>query len=194
MGRLLVLLLSAAASTCAAQGQRAEMPTAPNSTDIRDIRAALPVAVTPPFALTGGLLLLVGGLFLIRRKLRRHAAVTPPPPGETGPAPGDLLARLGSDYRQGNIPGEQLIVRLDALIRSALAARTGVPAQRLTSAEFQQRAAPFLNDMEKTLLGGLLPLGDRVKFAGYRPEPAALDWALGAAGRLLEGAPAESVP
>jgi hypothetical protein len=188
--RLLLVCMLMASGALPAMGQPAESAAAAVPVDIRDIRGPVPVAVSTPFVVTGGLLLaLAGGVLLLRREARRTASRLPPSPGETGQGPLDLLDRLAAEYRQGARPGDQLLIHLDGLIRATLAASTGLPAQRLTSAELlgQAEATVFRDMGARALLSDLLPLLDRVKFAGHQPGAADVDGALKAARALIEG-------
>lgn len=170
--RALLPLLLAACGTRAA------------AVDIHDIRGPLSIDTLPPFVLTGGFLLLAAGLLLIRRS-RRHQSGTLPPPVVAHPDANDLLARLSADYREGACPGEQIVLRLDGIVRATLAATTGIPAQRLTSAELRAAGAACLDAGQRALLKDLLPLFDRVKFAGHQSNRGEVEWALDTVGRLL---------
>jgi LPXTG-motif cell wall-anchored protein len=178
MGRfscLLAVLLAASGAFAAA--------------DIRDIRGPLPLASPPPFILSGAVLLLAAGLLLSRRRSKRSSRheVAVPPAVPPGPAADELLACLAADYRQGACPGGQALIRLDRLLRGALAASSGIPAMRLTAVELLPRleAAAILNPGELALLGSLLSLCDRVKFAGHSPAADEVERALNAAGNLI---------
>jgi len=161
--------------------------------ELRDIRGPLALAGTPPFIVSGGMLLLLGGLFLLQRRLRlrrrRHDAAAPPPPAAPRADAGDLLARLFADYQQGNCPGDQLVIRLDAIVRGGLAASRGIPAQRRTSAELREAATTCLNEAARVRLDELLLLCDRVKFAGHQPSQGEVEAALRGAASLLAGLP-----
>jgi hypothetical protein len=98
----------------------------------------LPANSLPPFLLTSGVLLLVGGLFLAVRRARHASPSRPPTPTAHDPDAVDPLATLVDDYRRGICPGDQLIIRLDGLVRDTLAARSGIPARSLTSVELRQ--------------------------------------------------------
>jgi len=159
--------------------------------ELRDIRGPLALAGTPPFIVSGGMLLLLGGLFLLqrRRRRRRHSAAAPPPTAAARADAGDLLARLFADYQQGNCPGDQLVIRLDAIVRGGLAASRGIPAQRRTSAELREAATTCLNEAARVRLDELLLLCDRVKFAGHQPSQGEVEAALRGAASLLAGLP-----
>jgi len=159
--------------------------------ELRDIRGPLALAGTPPFIVSGGMLLLLGGLFLLqrRRRRRRHSAAAPPPTAAARADAGDLLARLFADYQQGTCPGDQLVIRLDAIVRGGLAASRGIPAQRRTSAELREAATTCLNEAARARLDELLSLCDRVKFAGHQPSQGEVEAALRGAASLLAGLP-----
>lgn len=161
--------------------------------DIHDIRGPIALDGLPPFVLSGGVLLLIGGLWLLQRKRRRPESAPPPPgqfsPTTPGPDANDLLTRLVADYRQGTCPNDQIVIRLDEIVRGALAATTGIAAQRRTAAELSREATACLNEETRASLDALLSLCDRVKFAGHRPARAEIDWALHGAARLFDGLP-----
>ncbi len=156
--------------------------------DIHDIRGPLPIDVLPPFTLTGGLLLLVAGLFFILRHRRHHQTGEAPPASAPVADAADRLARIGAEYRQGIVPGELTILRLDAVVRDGLALVAGLPAQRLTSVELLSDALAGLDAGQQALLGELLPLFDRVKFAGHLPAAQEVERSLEVAARLLVAA------
>jgi hypothetical protein len=181
-------LALAAGVVVAALGASAQPATNSLATQFHDIRGPLAAAGLPAFALTGGgVLLLAGGWLLLRRRAGRDMRTPAPPPAAPQPAPGDRLAQLADDYRLGRCPGDLLILRLDDLIRDALAAGSGIPAHSLTSTELQRHLATirFADEDARVLLGRLLPLTDRVKFAGHQPVPGEIDDALRAAAGLL---------
>ena len=188
MNRLQVLLFFVVMSPGAFAATTQPAGPTPTPADIRDIHGPLPIADHPAFALTGGLLLLAGGLLLVRRKIHRHQPIAIPSPSVTDPDPIELLARLAADFRQGVCAPERLIIQLDGLVRSTLAARMGIPAQRLTSAELRAQAAPSLNPEHQALLGSLLLLCDRGKFAGHRPDAGEAERTLATAANLINGA------
>ena len=151
--------------------------------DIQDIRGPLPVAAgLPPFVLTALLLLVVGALWFVRR--RRSSAA--PPPATPAPDARDLLARLVVDYRQGACDSEQVVLRLDGLLRRALAASTGIPAPWRTAAELRAVLMTRLDEEQAASLNKLLSLCDQTKFAGHRPDGHELDWALDAGASLID--------
>jgi len=181
--RCSLALAVAAANALAAPAQPGPEAAA---AELRDIRGPLPDDGLPPFVLTGGMLLLAGGLLLVRHTARRRQAAVLPSPAETRSGALDLLPDLLADYRHGAWTGEQLIIRLDELIRDHLSATTGIPCRSLTSAELPALTAACLNDAEQALLNRFLALGDRVKFAGHRPDAGEIDWALNVAAGLLK--------
>jgi hypothetical protein len=151
--------------------------------DIQDIRGPLPAAAgLPPFFLTALLLLLVGALWFFRR--RRSAA---PPPA--APDARELLARLVVDYRQGACDSEQVVLRLDGILRRALAAITGIPAPWRTTAELRALLITRLDAEQTASLDKLLSLCDQTKFAGHRPDGHEVDWALDVSAGLIDGLP-----
>ncbi len=135
---LFASLLLAGSSALAATEAPAPSPTAATPPQFHDIRGPLPANSLPPFLLTAGVLLLVGGLFLVVRRARHPSPSRPPTPTAHDPDAVDPLATLVDDYRRGICPGDQLIIRLDALVRDTLAARSGIPARSLTSVELRQ--------------------------------------------------------
>ena len=193
---LLVLLL-AACGAFAAWGWAAASSPATVAVDIRDIRGPLPLSSLPPFILSGGVLLLAVVLLLVRRRRFHrglHEAAPVPPAVAPGPDAKALLARLAADYRQGACAGEQALMRLDRLLRSSLAASSGIHALQLTAAELLPRLEPLLDPGAQALLGDLLSLCDRVKFAGHRPAPEEVERALTAVASLLGTRLAGRVP
>lgn len=188
MRRFLIPLVFAAAGLGAAESPPGTpAPPAAAAPAIHDIRGPVAVDSLPPFALTGGALLLAGSAFWLQRKLRRRQAAARSPGADNRPAVGAVLASLAADYRQGACSGSQLIVCLDDLLRSALADRTGIAAQRLTSSELLLQAAAFLDDQGQDLLKPLMALCDRVKFAAHQPDASEIDGALTSAARLFDG-------
>lgn len=184
MRRFLIPLAFAAAGLGAAESPPGTpAPTA--AAAIHDIRGPVAVDSLPPFALTGGALLLAGGVFWLQRKLRRQQPAAGSPGADSRPAAGAVLASLAADYRRGACSGSQLIVCLDELLRSTLADRTGIAAQRLTSCELLPQAAAFLDDRGQGLLKPLVALCDRVKFAAHQPDASEIDGALSAAASLF---------
>ena len=162
---------------------------------LQDIRGPLPVDGFPPFALSGAVLLLAGATLAARRFARRPGALPPlPPPSAAAADPAGEVARLGHAYRGGSCSGEQAIVRLDALVRDALAVRAGIPARCLTSTELLRHPALLAPDGERAraLLSRLGAVADRVKFGGHRPVPGEVEAALAAVASWLEAVPARS--
>lgn len=186
MRRFLIPLVFAAASLGAAESPPGT-PAPPAAAAIHDIRGPVAVDSLPPFALTGGALLLAGSAFWLQRKLRRRQAPVGSPGADGQPAASAVLARLAADYRRGACSGSQLIVCLDDLLRSTLADRTGIAAQRLTSSELLPQAAAFLDDRGQGLLKPLVALCDRVKFAAHQPDASEIDGALTSAASLFDG-------
>lgn len=166
MARLAGLL--AAYSACAA------------GAELQDIRGPMQPDSLPPFTLTVGVLLAAGALLLLLGRRRAPAE----PPSCTAPAERDPLAVLAEEYRCGVCPGERVIVRLDALVRDALATRAGVPARHLTSWELGRRLGTEW--AAGTALARLLALGDRTKFAGHRPDALEVEAALQDASVVLK--------
>jgi hypothetical protein len=164
----------------------AELAPATAPIDIRDIRGPFVAEGLPPFALTGGALLLVGGLLIVRRRTRSGV---PPPPGVSRHDDRNLLARLVADHRQGACRGDQIVVRLDGILRDSLAEATGIPAPMRTSVELRAEAMTGLNAEQRAWLDDLLVLCDRVKFAGHQPDRAEVDWALSVAASFLDDLP-----
>lgn len=163
--------------------------------DIHDIRLPQPGEGPPPFALTGAVLLLAVVLGLAyRRAARRRPAVTAVAATSFPDTADDALSRLAEAYRAGTCSGEDVILRLDALLRATLELGAGIPASRLTSAELQGQSAATVDAEAGDLLAGFLTLADRVKFAGQPPAAAAVEQALRAAtvlmARVAEGPPA----
>lgn len=187
--RPLPWLVPIACCSSAAQGQNT---AAVVQADIRDIRGSIEVHGLPPFAMSGGALLLVVGLFLAHRHLRRN--VQSEMPLATGrPHLRDRLARLADDYRQERCSGDELIVRLDSLVRDALTNHAGIVAQRLTSAELRRQtdASGVIGEVKQVQFAGFLSLCDRVKFAGHHPAAAEIDEALSVAAALLDSVESE---
>ena len=189
MRRFLIPLVFAAAGLGAAESPPGTPapPAPPAAAAIHDIRGPVAVDSLPPFALTGGALLLAGSAFWLQRKLRRRQATVGSPGADGQPEASAVLARLAADYRRGACSGSQLIVCLDDLLRSTLADRTGIAAQRLTSCELLLQAAAFLDDRGQGLLKPLVALCDRVKFAAHQPDASEIDGALTSAASLFDG-------
>ena len=210
-------LVLASSLVLAAPGDSEPPATGAAETSFRDIREPPPIGGLPPFAATAGVLLLAGALLLVVRRARRDRQGALPQPAEPRPDPRVQLAELADAHRRGSCPGDQLIVRLDALVRDVLATSTGIRARCRTSAELARTFAPaaapsggeavarpaFAAEARSALgelsdagwsadprlgpmLGRLLVLGDRVKFAGHRPDTVEVDDALRAAERLVD--------
>lgn len=180
-------LVLAVIATFAAPFASAELPVA--ATDIRDIRGPLTSGGPPPFVLSGMGLLIAGGVVVARRKLRRREAPHPPTAPDIGSDPAGEVDRLAAAYRRGECPADMLCLRLAALVRTALAERSGLPASRLTTEELLEQAPSHDEPMagKLDLAGRILSFCDLVKFAGHSPKDAEVERALEAARDLLGG-------
>ena len=151
--------------------------------DIHDIRGPLAPDPFPPFVLTGILLTVLAGMFLLRR---RRPTITESLASESRPDLRMALARLVTEYRDGTCLPDRLSIRLDGIVRDALATACGIPAHQLTSIELRQEVAGRLSQgTQKTLLE-ILSSCDLAKFAGRHLSAAEIDGALAAAERLVD--------
>ncbi len=148
---------------------------------LRDIQGPLPLETLPPFLFSAGVILLIA--VLARRRLHSPIRVAADAPTDASAA--NSLAALVADYRQGRCPGIQTLLHLDALVRDALTAATGIPAHCLTAQEILAQAATLLASGDLALLNGFLDLGDRVKFAGLQASPERVETALDLSSRLI---------
>lgn len=184
----LIRLVVAICGSGLSPGQAVEpRPPVNSAAEIRDIRGPAPEDSLPPFALTGGALLVAGALLAIQRQAGRRQKARVPSPVAGPDDASEVLAGLAADYRHGVFAGDELIVRLDELLRRTLAERTGLPAQSLTSAELLRHAESFFNDQGQGLLSRFVLLCDQVKFADYRPAATDVDRALKSLAGLLDG-------
>lgn len=83
------------------------------------------------------------------------------------------LARLAARGAPDEVTADAWFVELSAIVRRYLESRYGVRAPELTTEEFLQEArrAAGLQAPQRDLLSAFLARCDRVKFAGYRPDP-----------------------
>jgi len=183
------LVLTAAVMPAASHAAAEPLHAAATRADIQDIRGALPAGGLPPFVLTGLGLLIAGGLAMARYRMRRKETLLPLPAPEAGCDPIETVEQLAAAYQRGDLPPELLCFSLAALLRSVLAASTGLPATRLTTEELLDLAAvhDVLSAGKLTLAGRFLHLCDLVKFAGHQLTTGDAESLLGAARELLDG-------
>lgn len=117
-----------------------------------------------------GLGLIVGTVVLVRTT-RRHRAI------RARISAYELAVRRLAALERGGAPEEPDLdgwfVELSAIVRRYLEERYHVRAPELTTEEFMQvaRRAAGLSAEHRELLSAFLERCDRVKFAGYRPDP-----------------------
>ena len=124
-------------------------------------------------AVGGGVVLiaLIAGAVLAVQALRRRRAL------EAQVSAYDLavarLERLAARGAPDAGTADAWFVELSAIVRQYLEGRYGVRAPELTTEEFLQEArrAAGLDATQRDLLSAFLARCDRVKFAGYRPDP-----------------------
>jgi hypothetical protein len=163
------------------------MATAPDPSDIRDLRGPLPAGGTPPFTLTFSELLAAGATALAWAGLRRRRTLRPPAAPEACGNPAELLERCSDSYHLGELTALLLCLRIAALLRTSLASWTELPATGLTSGDLLERLT-LLNLLDSDQLaraGCLLDFCDRVKFAGHAPGAGEAEWLLAEARVLL---------
>lgn len=151
--------------------------------DIHDIRGPLPPEAMPPFVPTGVWLAVLAGIFVLHRRRQTIAELpAPEPPPDARMA----LSRLVAEYREGACLPDLVCIRLDVIVRDAVAAGGAIRAHHLTSIELRREAATHLAKTTRTALDEILSLCDLVKFAGRQLSPAEIDGALVAAERLVD--------
>jgi hypothetical protein len=165
--------------------------------EIRDIRNPLPEGGPPPFTLTLIGILLTGGATAAWFRVRRAGMAPPAPVGADCRTPDCIpdvdpcqaLELLAESYRRGEVPTELFCLRIAALVRADLAARSGLPASRLTSGELLEhlRGPGLLTAGELSLADRVLSLCDWVKFAGHDAGVQEAKQLLATARELLAG-------
>lgn len=146
----------------------------------------------PLWALAAGGLALLALAAVAYRLSRARGAPPLPPPEEIAWEALRRLVALGL-LERGEV--EKFFVVLSAILRQYVENRFGVHAPERTTEEFLDEAArhPALAGY-RARLGEFLSLSDRVKFARYRPDEAAIQGAFDAAkGFIAETTPAEGV-
>jgi hypothetical protein len=128
------------------------------------------------------LLAALGAVFYLRRRPRR---LEPPvPPHEI--AYEQLRRLVAMDLlAKGSI--ERFFVLLSGILREYIENRFQVRAPERTTEEFLEEVSrnPAL-EVHRTRLGEFLALSDRVKFAQFRPEEAAIQGAFDVTKRFIE--------
>lgn len=181
------------------------LAAAASGTGLRDIRGPLPLVTPPPFLWTGLVLLLVVVLWLWRLKWQRKWRRTRSDAAQSslsnnvGPTPDRLLqlaaalAELAAEYRRGARTRSEMLLLLDGLLRAAIAAQSTASAQHLTSAELLGLAVRWPSQT-RAVLSDLLPLFDRVKFAGLQPDAEQAEMALAATAGVIDALRARRTP
>ena len=146
----------------------------------------------------GALVVLVVGFFVVRGVRRRRVVRAQVSAYETAMA---ALAALEQRGAPGADDTDAWFVELSAIVRRYLEGRFRVRAPELTTEEFLQdvRQSPDLDREHRARLGEFLEQCDRVKFAGYRPDPDESLATLATARAFVEetragAAPAEQPP
>jgi len=157
---------------------------------LADLRGPLSAPTLPPFVSSAAALLLscaVAGVLCRRRGSR---------PAEADAAPAvvshlALLEDLAADLRDGGLSAERFCQGIAELVRCAVAAAGGIPAECLTTEELlgERALREMVGDEGVAVACQILTLCDRVKFAGHAPSDAELASLLGMARQLLETVP-----
>jgi hypothetical protein len=157
--------------------------TAPDKTEIRDIRFHITPSNLPPFS-TSVLLLTVGaGMALTAARCKRKPA---PVPCQSAPSAADSLALLSESYAKGELPAAIVCERLAALIGARLVAGS---AQTMTSTEIISAAKETFPDDVITAADALLGLCDLVRFGPFQTDNTVVTQALAETDLLLQRLP-----
>lgn len=140
--------------------------------DIAGVREIAPPSFAPPFIRSGiATLLLVVLLFLIHKRRQRSLPILPNIETQSANAAA-LLAQLAESMRLGQCTNNQVITRLDALLRDEFENRAGWPACRSTTQELNEMATrcDWLEADAQSQLNQFLMLSERVKFSAHQPN------------------------
>jgi hypothetical protein len=153
--------------------------------EIRDIDGWQLDEDSLPFAWTGAWLVLLGAAYVVMR--RRNLPTVPDQPIQPlcKLKPIGALALLRSQYRQGTVDGQQVVLALDELVRQELSSVTGRNARYRTAIELRQDVMGLLEEVPGSDFEYLLSLFDQAKYSGYAPDHQKIEEAFDVTERFL---------